>query len=238
MARTEHRPPAPIGFAHRGARDRCADNTLPGFALALELGATGLESDVWLSAEGIAVLDHDGLVRSGLRRRPFAALARADLPAHVPDLAALYRHCGSAFELSLDVKDPRAAEVAVSEAAAAGAVDRLWLCGNGASLREWRVLSPEVRLVESTRMARVHEGLPRRVAILADAGIDAVNLRWSDWRPEMVEAVHDAGLAAFAWDLQRRNTLEAALAWGIDGLYSDHVELLTAVLHPEGPGLA
>ena len=39
------------------------------FLLALRLGATGLESDVWLTADGEAVLDHDGAVGS-LRKRP------------------------------------------------------------------------------------------------------------------------------------------------------------------------
>ena len=52
----------PIGFAHRGARAHAPENTLEAFRLALRLGATGLESDVWLTADGVAVLDHDGAV--------------------------------------------------------------------------------------------------------------------------------------------------------------------------------
>ena len=47
----------PIAFAHRGARAHAPENTLEAFALGLRLGATGLESDVWLTADGIAVLD-------------------------------------------------------------------------------------------------------------------------------------------------------------------------------------
>ncbi|MQA17795.1 MAG: hypothetical protein GEV09_28165, partial [Pseudonocardiaceae bacterium] len=46
----------PIAFAHRGARAHAPENTLEAFALALRLGATGLESDVWLTADGEAVL--------------------------------------------------------------------------------------------------------------------------------------------------------------------------------------
>src|SRR6185436_7833703 len=49
----------PIGFAHRGARAHAPENTLDAFALALRLGATGLETDLWLTADGIPVLDHD-----------------------------------------------------------------------------------------------------------------------------------------------------------------------------------
>jgi glycerophosphoryl diester phosphodiesterase len=62
----------PIAFAHRGARAHARENTLDAFALALRLGATGLESDVWLTADGVPVLDHDGVVRTGRagRRRP------------------------------------------------------------------------------------------------------------------------------------------------------------------------
>jgi len=55
-----------IGFAHRGARDRAPDNSLEGFSLALELGAGDLEGDVWLTADGLPVLDHDGLIPAGV----------------------------------------------------------------------------------------------------------------------------------------------------------------------------
>ncbi|MET0902947.1 MAG: glycerophosphodiester phosphodiesterase family protein, partial [Acidimicrobiales bacterium] len=66
----------PIGFAHRGARADAPENTLEAFVLAVRLGATGLESDVWLTRDGEAVLDHDGVVRQGLRKRPIAELDR------------------------------------------------------------------------------------------------------------------------------------------------------------------
>ncbi|MGA1075335.1 MAG: glycerophosphodiester phosphodiesterase, partial [Ilumatobacteraceae bacterium] len=50
----------PIMFAHRGARAHAPENTIEAFQLALRLGATGLESDAWLTADGVVVLDHDG----------------------------------------------------------------------------------------------------------------------------------------------------------------------------------
>jgi glycerophosphoryl diester phosphodiesterase len=70
----------PIGFAHRGARAHAPENTIAAFELALRLGATGLESDVWVTADGEAVLDHDGVVRSGRRKRPNAQVPPRSLP--------------------------------------------------------------------------------------------------------------------------------------------------------------
>ena len=43
----------PIMFAHRGARAHAPENTLEAFALGLRLGATGIESDVWLTRDQI-----------------------------------------------------------------------------------------------------------------------------------------------------------------------------------------
>ncbi len=72
----------PIGFAHRGASAHAPENTLEAFSLALRLGASGLESDVWLTRDRIPVLDHDGVVRGGLRRkRPISTVDRAELPS-------------------------------------------------------------------------------------------------------------------------------------------------------------
>src|SRR3954462_10305306 len=117
----------PIGFGHRGARAHAPENTLESFSLALRLGATGLESDVWRTSDGDVVLDHDGVVRSGVRRRSIADIARRDLPDHIPTLAELYDEVGTDVPLSLDVKDGAAAEGIVATARAAGgrAVEQL-----------------------------------------------------------------------------------------------------------------
>ena len=94
----------PIGFAHRGARAHAPENTLEAFALGLRLGATGLESDVWLTSDGVPVLDHDGVVRVGRRKRSIRDMARGALPAHIPALTDLFEQCGHDYHLSLDLK--------------------------------------------------------------------------------------------------------------------------------------
>ncbi|GAB6990567.1 glycerophosphodiester phosphodiesterase [Paenibacillus pini] len=48
-----------INFAHRGASAYCPENTLAAFIRSLELGATGIETDVQLTKDGELVLIHD-----------------------------------------------------------------------------------------------------------------------------------------------------------------------------------
>ena len=226
-----HRPP--IAFAHRGARAHAPENTLDAFALARKLGATGLESDVWLTRDGVPVLDHDGVVRAGMRRRAIATLDREALPSHIPTLDELYRKCGVDFSLSLDVKDPDAFEATVAVADAHGATADLWLCHHDWKLvATWRDHTDTVKLVDSTRLRRITEGPERRAATLAEVGIDALNMHWTDWNAGLVALLHRFERYAFAWDAQQPRSLALSFAYGIDGVYSDHVDrLMDALAH-------
>ena len=228
----------PIGFGHRGARAHAPENTIESFELALRLGATGLESDVWVTADGVAVLDHDGVIRNGLRRRPIASLRRDELPEHIPTMAELYAAVGPSLPLSLDVKDSDAVEATVQAAADAGALEGLWLCTpRWEEAAAWKERWPHVKVVDSTRLAKMKEGPERRAATLADAGIDAVNLHWSDWTAGMVALFHRFERATFGWDCQHRRQLDAVLEMGIDAVYSDHVDRMVDALEgrPERP---
>jgi glycerophosphoryl diester phosphodiesterase len=226
----------PIGFAHRGARDRAPENTIEAFRVALQLGASGLESDVWLTADGVAVLDHDGVVRIGRRRRPIAQCLAEDLPEHIPALRTLFEECGTDFHLSLDLKGAGTGD-AVIDAVTSTAEDllsRLWLCA--ATVEELVALRPvnaEVRLVHSTRLSRLATGPERAAAVLADEGVDAINLHYTDWTGGLVALFHRFERVAFGWDLQYDHVLHPAVRMGLDGVYSDHVDLMMEILAAE-----
>ena len=223
----------PIAFAHRGARAHAPENTLEAFRLALKLGATGLESDVWITADGVAVLDHDGVVRSGLRRKPIRDLDRVALPEHIPSLAELYDDCGTSFELSLDVKDAAATPEVIRVAREAGgdALPRLWLCHpSWEVVRTWRRLDDDVKLVDSTRITKIKEGPERRAAALFDAGIDAVNMHANDWSGGLAALFHRFERHCFGWDAQYERVLVELLRMGLDAVYSDHVDRMVTVL--------
>jgi glycerophosphoryl diester phosphodiesterase len=226
----------PIAFAHRGARAHAQENTIDAFALALRLGATGLESDVWLTADGVPVLDHDGVVRTGFRRRKLSTFGRDSLPSHIPTLADLIVACGSDYELSLDLQQPDVGPVVVDtvKQLAPELLPRLWLCHWDLDvLRSLRPLDDTVRLVNSTKLRRMSEGPERRAATLADDAIDAVNLHHTEWSGGLTTLFHRFERLAFAWDLQFEHVLRNVIRMGIDGVFSDHVDVMTDALKAE-----
>jgi glycerophosphoryl diester phosphodiesterase len=216
----------PIGFAHRGASAHAPENTMQAFRLALSMGATGIETDVWLTADGVPVLHHGGSVR----RRPIGQTPARDLPSRLPRLSDLYDGCGTDFDLSLDLKDGRSAEAVLAVAIDAGHdMRRVWLCGGVQGPLSWRGIDPTVRLVAGVD-PRSGRPWSEQLDRLRDGGIDAVNVRRRRWSKALVDSVHAAGLLAFGWDAQSRRRIRALLALGCDAVYSDHVDRLVAVL--------
>ena len=48
-----------INYAHRGASEYYPENTLRSFYAGLEMGATGMETDIQRTKDGVLVLHHD-----------------------------------------------------------------------------------------------------------------------------------------------------------------------------------
>lgn len=222
----------PIGFAHRGARAHAPENTLEAFDLALQLGATGLESDVWITADGHAVLDHDGEIGRWPRKRPIVEVSHRDLPDQIPTLAELYDHVGTDHPISLDVKDPAAFDAVVGAARNAGgaAEEQLWLCHHDyEQLREWRHHT-SAKLVDSTRLKHLREGPERRANELRNLGIEAVNLRLPDWSGGLVAVFHRYERLALGWDAQHHREIATLVDAGIDAVFSDHADRLAETI--------
>jgi len=221
-----------ITFAHRGARFEAPENTIEAFRIALARGATGIETDAHLSADGQVVLVHDRGVRRGVRRRRVASSRAVELAAWgVPRLDDLYEALGVEYELSIDLKAPGVGPQVVALARARGAAERLWLCDPDlATLLELRGLAPETHLVHSTRRRAIGHEIERHAAELGRASIAAINLHHTDWTRGLVALFHRFDVGAFAWDVQETHHLRAMLAAGVDALYCDRVARMVAVV--------
>lgn len=222
-----------IGFAHRGAKAYAPENTIEAFELALKLGATGLESDVWRTSDGVPVLDHDGVVKRGLRRIAIGRLRRDELPPHIPTLEELMSRIPAGVPLSLDVKDSSAFADVVEVYAAARPSEKqlLYLCHPDLELlsRE-RPRHSAVRFVHSTRLAAMRQGPERHAARLRELGIDVVNMPYPDWNGGLVALFARFGVMSFAWDCQHERQLAEVQRMGVDAVYSDWPDRIADVV--------
>ena len=226
-----------ILFAHRGASAYAPENTLAAFSLALKLGVNGLESDIWTTRDGVLVLDHDGVVKSRLRSKPIAELDSSALPSHIPSLEQLLQHCGTQYQLSLDIKNPDVFD-SIEQTVAnidESMLERLWLCHpNHDLLISKRNAVSKCKLVDSTRLAKIKEGPERRAATLAANGIDAFNMHYSDWNGGLAALFHRFNIVSFGWDMQHEAVIENGIRMGLDGVFSDWPDRMVEVISKQG----
>lgn len=197
----------------------------------MKLGANGLETDAWLTADGCAVLDHDGVHKSRFRRQNIRDVSRADLAGHIPDLYQLFGMANGVCHVSIDLKDFDVLDAVIQSAVSANfPLQQLWLCHYHIdNVLEMKRRYPDVRVVDSTRLSKIKEGIEKRAALLAEHNIDALNMHVSDWSGGLVTLVHRFEVMSFGWDAQFPPILETALRMGLDAVYSDHVDRLVDV---------
>lgn len=133
----------PYVMAHRGNRTACPENTLASFRRALEDGADVLETDLWLSADGVFVCIHDAtLERTTDGSGPVEGRSLAELKAlsassrrpefaseRIPTLAELCALLPPDRGLALELKSDRFLDPAVgrrlaTELSAHGVLER------------------------------------------------------------------------------------------------------------------
>ena len=220
-----------ITFAHRGARLEEPENTIPAFERALRAGATGIETDVWRSADGEVVCAHDAVVRRGRRRHRIQQTTAAELAElAVPRMADVYEQLGTAYECSVDVKSPDAADALVDVARRFDALERLWVCSPDLELLSGLRPERKVKLVHSDRRAAIGAPLERHAYELASIGIDAMNLHHTEWTAGLVSLFHRFDVRAFAWDTQEARHIRAVLRMQIDAVYCDRPDRMVATV--------
>lgn len=245
-----HRSPnRPLILAHRGGRALGPENTIPAFDRGLEAGADGLELDVHVSADDVAVVCHDAtLDRTTDATGPVGGRTAAELAAldatrrygveleHVwsgpragiPTLEEVLRRYPSVpMVIEMKAASRRAAEAVVRAVRAAGAADRV--CVGSFSLdalRAVRALAPEIATSASqpeTRWALYGSWIglaPRRPPYRAFQ-VPERAAGHVVVSPRFLRAVHRANLALQVWTVNDPADMQRLLDWGVDGLITD-----------------
>jgi glycerophosphoryl diester phosphodiesterase len=222
------------------------ENTLEAFALALDVGAGYLESDVRATRDGVAVLAHDADLRR-LAGHPgriaaLTALELGDVDLHgsrVPTLQeALERFPTARF--NLDLKSADAVGPAVEAIRLAGAVGRVLIGSFDEHRRASTVRGlPGVATSASPRIAAIalaalRAGLPRTAAKALN-GVHAVQVPESTGgvrvvTPRTVAGFHRAGVEVHVWTVNTAAAMRRLLEWGVDGIVTDRADVAVAVV--------
>ena len=190
--------------------------------LGERLGATGVETQVWLTADQVPIVAAGPKVKRGLRRRSIAELPADELD----DVVTLAELCSIVTgAISLGVADT-ATVASVVEGADAAAIGRLWFrCTAPELLREWRSSWPEIRLVDDTRLAHMTDGPERRAASLGADGITAVRMPYPDWTGGLATLFHRFDVYAFGWDGTYERMVADMHRMGLDAISTPNPEL-------------
>lgn len=201
-------------------------------ATAIDQGAGGVATDVWLTADGIPVLSRVGRIGRRLRRRPLAQVAVTELPPSAVPLRDLLVHLDGMAQVSLEVQDPAAFEpiLATVRDADPAAEERLWLCHPDVStLTGWRPRT-SARLINTASYRALDGGLERRAAELEQRNLDGLRLAHGEWTGGRVTLLHRFARLALGIGPIHEREAAALIDTGIDGVYSERVVSMMAVM--------
>ncbi|MBI2187102.1 MAG: glycerophosphodiester phosphodiesterase [Acidobacteria bacterium] len=247
----------PLVFAHRGGCALGPENTVAAFDLGLAAGADGLEFDVHLSADGLAVVHHDAtLDRTTSASGPLCGhtadeLARIDAGCRFADRGAFpFRNQGVGIPTLAEVlrrypdtrmivemkEDSREMGEAVArDVRRAGAAGRVCAAGYGArSAAAARAALPE--MASSACHAEVRLAVYRTWARWPPRNVPYGGYQVPEHNgvlrivsPRFIRYAHDAGLKVQVWTVDEERDMRRLLEWGVDGLISNRPDLAVRV---------
>jgi glycerophosphoryl diester phosphodiesterase len=248
----------PLVFAHRGGAALAPENTIAAFDRGLAAGADGLELDVRLSSDGVAVVHHDATLErttnlSGWVRAATAdALARADAGFHfsnqqarpfrgrgygIPRLEEVLRRYPNA-RVIVEIKDttPVLARAVIDAVRRADAVERVCLGSfSFRVLRTVRALDPAIATSAASQEVRwaVYRARVRWPVRKADYGGYQVPETAGASRvvtPYFIRASHRAGLPVQVWTVNAEADARRLLEWGVAALITDRPDLIVPLV--------
>lgn len=219
-------------FARAGASAQEPPHSFDAFALALRLGAHGLQADVWATADGSAVLLSEGRVGKRFRRKRVADTVLADLAESDLTVDALLERLPGAYDLMLDLNDPAALDSVVGSIIAAAVADRAWISSSDLDLLvPLKSDIPELRTIHVTKLEALPRGPEQHAAQLRKLGIDAVSLPFDEWSGGHVALFHRFTRTAVARGPVHERQMDELLTMGVDVLVSAHVDRMVDSVH-------
>lgn len=251
---------------HRGAGVSRSDspypeNTLPSFRRAEQVGATMVELDVMLSADGEVVVVHDETLERTtdghgcVEQYPLAWLKSLDASRGTAKTQSRGRvELPTLGETMVAVDGDLNVELKVYPGLFCAPMDRdrlahavLGLLEEDSKSRrvvvssfDAAVLQIVESLVPDTVTALVSED-PLALGFVAATTIDDLHVHQAAVTPSLIQAAHEAGVAVRVWTVDDPRAMIALAQAGVDGIITDYPEQLaqlTAAACAESPPLS
>jgi glycerophosphoryl diester phosphodiesterase len=240
----------PIAVAHRGGALDGLENSLAAFERAFQLGYRWFETDARVTADGVLIAMHDPTLdrvtdRAGVvAELPWREVRAARIAGREPiplleDLLAVAAEARVVIELKTD----QAVDPVIELIRRAGAVDRVCV-GSFSDRRLGRVraafgprLCTSMGPNEVRRLRLAAWGLLPRAAVSRAAACVQLPTRWGRVplaEPRLLACAHALGLPVQVWTVNQPEEMRRLLDLGVDGIISDHVTALRAVLEERG----
>jgi glycerophosphoryl diester phosphodiesterase len=233
----------PILIAHRTCPRDAPENSLAGIAIAAALGADAVEVDVRRTRDGVAVLLHDerllrtagridriDRVQSDVARRLRLRGSAERLPTFAEALDAL----GPTMRIAIDVKDPGAGDVVISEIRnQQRQAQSLFWSQHDTAIRTAVEQAPEleISLLRDTRTAAETQ---RFLDDAVQLGVRGVSAHWSQVGTDLAARCDQLGLVLYAWCKAR--PIDAHKLALLDGLVTDWPRQARAAIGELGAG--
>jgi glycerophosphoryl diester phosphodiesterase len=225
----------PKVIGHRGAKAYAPENTLASFREARRRGATWVEMDIKLTADGVPIVMHDAsLKRTTGIDRLVALTPRAELPKEVPtfeEAIACFQELGLGCNVEIKPCDGREAETA---RVAVATLRRCWPSSSpppllssfkAASLAAAREAAPEFA------RAILLDELNDDWRIRTDAvGAVGVNTDGKKLAPGRAREVKQAGFALSVYTIDDPAQAKALVAMGADCIITDVPDVILQAL--------
>lgn len=240
-----------INFAHRGASAVCPENTMAAFRKGLELGATGIETDVQMTKDGSLILIHDETLnrttngKGYVKDKTLAEILEVDAGAwfdpafkgeHISvleDLLDLLQ--GKDTILNIELKNgvvlyPGMEEKVIAAVREFNMSDRVILSSfNHYSLAYCKSLAPEIQ----TGILYM-EGLYRPWDYAATLGASALHANHYAVLPEFVSEAAKHGVVYHPFTVNDPARMTYLIEAGVSGIITDHPEILAEILADTG----
>jgi len=223
--------------AHRGAHQGIPENSLPAYQKAIDLGADFVEIDVRTTKDGKFVSVHNSTIDAYVpgQTGKVADLTLDELRAldigsrvgpewagtKIPTFEEILDLCKGKIGIYLDLKEAPVKPLADAIMARGMEHQVLWYATVD-ELKELEEICPECIGMPDPgpeeNLPKLLETEPRVVASV-----------WRFYSPAFVKACHDAGAIVMV-DESDPSCWEEAIAWGSDGIQTDHPEELIALL--------